>query len=352
MKLFFSDRQMAHRPTQYMINGRITNALERPERAQTLITSLAALGLGVTEPGDAGRVPIAAVHADHYIDFLESAYRRFQALPNAGPEVMPSASPYQGADAAYRPRPAPRPTGILGQAGWYINGLSNAMTEHSFAAAYVSAQSAVAAADDVIGGAFDSFALCRPPGHHAYVDRAAGFCFFNNAAIIAERLRTRYRRVAIIDFDTHHGDGTQAIFYSRGDVFFGSTHTDPSGYYPHYSGYADEKGEGAGEGANLNLPLAEGSGDEAFIAANQALAGAVIAFGAEALVVSAGWDAHREDPLSKLSVTTPAYEAIGAIWGAVPVPTVIVQEGGYSLSAVSEAAPRFVSAFRAARQPR
>ncbi|MDT3375854.1 histone deacetylase family protein [Labrys neptuniae] len=352
MKLFFSDRQMAHRPTQYMINGRIGSALENPERAQTLVGSLTALGLTLEEPKDAGRAPIEAVHAGHYVDFLETAYRRFQELPNAGPEVLPAVSPYQGADAAFRPRPAPRPKGILGQTGWYINGLSNAMTEHTFSSAYLSAQSAVAAADDLIAGAFDSFALCRPPGHHAYVDRAAGFCFFNNAAIVAERLRARYQRVAIIDFDTHHGDGTQAIFYSRGDVFFGSTHTDPSSYYPHYTGYADETGEGAGVGTNLNLPLAEGSGDEAFVEANRALAAAVTAFGAEALVVSAGWDAHREDPLSKLAVTTAAYEAIGSVWGALPLPVVIVQEGGYSLSAVSEAAPRFVSAFRTARPSR
>ena len=128
-------------------------------------------------------------------------------------------------------------------------------------------------------------------------------------------MREQAPRVAIIDFDTHHGDGTQAIFYSRDDVFYGSVHTDPSAYYPHYAGYADETGAGPGEGANLNLPLAQGSGDDDFVDANRRLAEAVGARGIEALVLSAGWDAHKDDPLSKLNVTSDAYARIGEIWG-------------------------------------
>ena len=112
-----------------------------------------------------------------------------------------------------------------------------------------------------------AYVLARPPGHHAYADRAAGFCYLNNAAIAAEVLRNTFDKVAIVDFDTHHGDGTQAIFYARDDVLYGSVHTDPSAYYPHYFGYADETGTGPGTGANLNLPLAPGSGDDAFVAA-------------------------------------------------------------------------------------
>ncbi|MGO4448387.1 histone deacetylase family protein [Phyllobacterium sp. TAF24] len=349
MKLFFASQQMAHQPKQYMINGRITDPLENPARAHTLIDALTKLGFSQEEPGDAGLDPIHAVHADHYVAFLRTAYDRFMQLPNHGPEVLPNVSAYQGAGQDLAARSRPRPTGVLGQAGWYINGLSCAMMEHTYAAAYASAQTAIAAADAVLNGARASFALCRPPGHHAYADRAAGFCYFNNAAIIAQRLRQQHDRVAIIDFDTHHGDGTQAIFYTRDDVFFGSTHTDPSNYYPHYSGYADETGAGAGQGANLNLPLSEGSGDDAFIEANRKLADAVAKHGSTALVISAGWDAHHNDPLSKLKVTTEAYAEIGNIWGAVDLPTVIVQEGGYSLSAVAEAAPRFMAAYQELR---
>ncbi|MGH7004447.1 MAG: histone deacetylase family protein, partial [Alphaproteobacteria bacterium] len=349
MKLFFDDRQMAHRPKQYMINGKITDPLENPARAEALIGALTQLGLSREQPADAGLAPVHAVHADHYVAFLQTAYQRFMQLPDHGPEVLPNVSAYQGAGQDYATRPPPRPSGVLGQAGWYINGLSCAMMEHTYAAAYASAQTAIAAANDVLSGAMEAFALCRPPGHHAYADRAAGFCYFNNAAIAAELLRQKHDRVAIIDFDTHHGDGTQAIFYGRGDVFFGSTHTDPSNYYPHYSGYADEEGAGAGLGATLNVPLAEASDDDAFIEANRRLAAAVARQGSQALVVSAGWDAHGDDPLSRLAVTSEAYAQIGAIWGELDLPAVIVQEGGYSLSAVAEAAPRLISAYRSRR---
>jgi acetoin utilization deacetylase AcuC-like enzyme len=222
--------------------------------------------------------------------------------------------------------------------------------EGTYRSAYASAQSAIAAAEAVRGGEAASFALCRPPGHHAYSDRASGFCYFNNAAIVAEILRKTYSRVAIIDFDTHHGDGTQAIFYRRGDVFYGSVHTDPSAYYPHFAGYADERGAGEGEGCNFNIPLAPGCGDDEFLAAVKRLSEAVVRFRAEAMVISAGWDAHRDDPLSKLAVTGDAYGRIGEILAGLGLPSVIVQEGGYSLAAVAEAAPNFIQGFQAARR--
>ena len=346
MKLFFSEIQSSHQPTQYMVHGRIVRPFENPDRVAALIGAIEPLGLQVTAPSDFGRDPILEVHAGHYFEFLEDAYDRFMELPNAGPEVLPNIHPYRGAAPDLGSREPPRPTGILGRAGWYVGDLSSTIMKDTFKAAYASAQSAVAGAEAVLAGDY-AFALCRPPGHHAYSDRASGFCYFNNAAIAAQVLRRTFSRVAIIDFDTHHGDGTQAIFYSRSDVFYGSVHTDPSSYYPHFAGYSDETGIGAGEGTNLNLPLEQGAGDEPFIDANQRIALAVQAFGAEALVISAGWDAHRDDPLSRLTVTTDAYPRIGEIWGKLALPTVIVQEGGYSLTASSEAAPAFIGAFRA-----
>jgi acetoin utilization deacetylase AcuC-like enzyme len=347
MLFFFDDAQMDHKPTQYMVHGRIVAPFENPNRAATLIAAVEKLGLQRRRPVDAGLEPIHIVHADHYVSFLAEAFALFQELPNAGPEVLPNVHPYIGAGADDAPRGRPRATGIIGRAGWYFGDLSCATTEGTYRAAYASAQSAIAAAECVSAGERASFALCRPPGHHAYADRASGFCYFNNAAIAAEILRKRYRRIAILDFDTHHGDGSQAIFYRRDDVFYGSTHTDPSAYYPHFAGYADERGAGAGEGFNLNLPLAPGAGDEEFLAAVARLAEAAARFSAEALVISAGWDAHCDDPLSKLKVTGEAYGRVGEILGGLRLPSVIVQEGGYSLAAVAEAAPTFVEGFRA-----
>ena len=349
MKLFFSNRQLTHQPQQYMVHGKLIHAFENNDRATTLLDALAGAGLHAIEPDDHGIAPALSVHADHFVEFLQTTYDEFQKLPNAGPEVLPNIHAYVGAAPSLTPRGKPRPTGIIGRSGWYVGDLSAVIMQGTWESALVSAHAAVSAADAVLAGDKAAFALCRPPGHHAYVDRASGFCFLNNAAIAAERLRQKYHRVAILDFDTHHGDGTQAIFYSRNDVFFGSVHTDPSAYYPHYLGYADETGAGAGEGFNLNRPLAFGSDDAAFIAANHDIINTALKFGAEAIVVSAGWDAHHKDPLSKLKVTTDAYARIGEIYGKLNLPTVIVQEGGYSLEAIAESARTFTQAFRASK---
>lgn len=346
MKLFYSPRQLAHQPQQYMVHGRLIHAFENNDRATTLLTGLAAAGLTPQEPDDHGVESIHAVHADHFVEFLRTAYAAFRALPNAGPEVLPNIHAYVGAAADFAPRGPARPTGVIGRAGWYVGDLSAVICEGTFESALLSAYAAISGAKSLIEGDAAAFSLCRPPGHHAYVDRASGFCFFNNAALAAQTLRSRYDRVAILDFDTHHGDGTQAIFYRRDDVYFGSVHTDPSAYYPHYVGYADERGAGVGEGFNRNLPLSYGADDCVFLEANRAIIDEALRIGAQALVVSAGWDAHHKDPLSKLKVTTDAYARLGEMYGAIGLPTVIVQEGGYSLEAIGPAAAAFTQAFR------
>lgn len=345
MDVFFSDAQLRHCPQQFMVRGRMVAPVETPARARRLADRIATLGLHVRVPEDRGIDTIAAVHATDYLRFLETAYDRFSQLPGAGAEVLPNLHPYAGAGASFGPRERPRPSSVVAEAGWYLGDLAVAMGPGTWPAAYASAQAAIAAAEAVVAGADEAFALCRPPGHHAYADRASGFCFLNGAAIAAEILRRRFEKVAILDFDTHHGDGTQAIFYRRRDVFVGSTHTDPDAYYPFFTGYADERGFGAGEGANLNIPLAPGSGDDVFVEANRQLIVAALAQGAQALVISAGWDAHQDDPLSQLSVTTGAFRSLGDLYGEIPLPTVIIQEGGYSLAAIDEIVPGFLSAY-------
>ncbi len=351
MLLFFSEAQLEHAPQQFMAAGRVVAPFEVPERAERMARGLAGMGLELREPADSGREPIERFHAAHYVSFLVTAYDRFQALPNAGPEVWPNVHPYVSAGPDLSPRERPRPDHVAAQAGWYIGDMACAMGAGTWPAAYAGAQAAIAAARSVVDGAGEAMALCRPPGHHAYSDRASGFCFLNNAAIAAGILLKRFRRVAILDFDTHHGDGTQAIFYRRSDVFYGSTHTDPRNYYPYFAGYADETGFGEGDKFNLNIPLPPGADDEAFIDANQRLIVAALAAEAEAIVISAGWDAHADDPLSQLAVTSDAFRRLGRTYGEVPLPTVIVQEGGYSLTAIEEVAPRFVTEFLDERKP-
>jgi acetoin utilization deacetylase AcuC-like enzyme len=351
MQLFFSDAQLLHRPRQFMVLGRLSQPLENPERMTTFAAELARIGLTATAPAAADRAAIEAVHDADYLRFLETAHARWSALPNAAPELLPNIHPYRGSGADLdRKRPLAGGS-IVGEAGWYMGDMAVAIGPETHLAAFASADAAIAAADAVLAGAPAAFGLCRPPGHHAYRDRACGFCFLNNAAIAAERLRTRFAKVAILDFDTHHGDGTQAIFYERPDVFVGSVHTDPANYYPFYSGFADERGRGAGQAANLNIPLPFGADDSAYLAACEALVGAARGSGVEAIVLSAGWDAHHEDPLSRLAVTSEAYPRLGEIFAKLRLPTVILQEGGYALKAAGEAAPRFTLAFLSAHRP-
>jgi acetoin utilization deacetylase AcuC-like enzyme len=174
-----------------------------------------------------------------------------------------------------------------------------------------------------------AYALCRPPGHHAYRDQASGFCFLNNTAVAAAHLRLAHERVAILDVDVHHGNGTQGIFYERGDVLTISIHADPVAYYPFVWGYAHERGAGAGLGTNLNIPLPLGTGDDGYIQALTRARVMLDAFAPTALVVALGLDASEHDPLAGLAVTTDGFRRIGAAIAAIGLPTVFVQEGGY-----------------------
>jgi acetoin utilization deacetylase AcuC-like enzyme len=349
MHVFFSETQTRHSPQKFLMAGKVVAPFETPDRCRVLARSLAALGLPVIDPGDHGMQAIRAVHDAGYLDFLKSAHAEWSRLPASGPEVWPNIHPWRGRGADQARKAPPPGASIVGRAGWYVGDMAVAMGEGTWEAAYASAQAAIAGATALLTGHTSAFALCRPPGHHAYADRASGFCFLNNAAIAAERLRRKFAKVAILDFDTHHGDGTQAIFDRRGDVFFGSVHTDPTAYYPFYSGFAEEAGRAGGRGATLNIPLPQGADDASYIAGCARLVRAAAEFGAEAVVLSAGWDAHKDDPLSKLAVTTAAFSAIGHVFGALPVPVLVVQEGGYSPGASAEAVPAFLGAFRAAR---
>jgi acetoin utilization deacetylase AcuC-like enzyme len=176
---------------------------------------------------------------------------------------------------------------------------------------------------------------------------AGGFCYLNNTAIAAAALRRRFSRVAILDIDVHHGNGTQGIFWERADVLTVSIHADPAAYYPWYAGYADERGGGAGEGFNFNLPLPHGSGDPAMLAAVDRALERIRAFDPEALVVALGFDAHENDPLGVQKVTTHGFAEIARRVVRIDRPAALVQEGGYGTSDLPRNALAFLAAFEA-----
>ena len=357
MKAFFTEDQLLHDPQQFMRLGRIAKPTDLPSRAHALRDALAARGIALEAPPEFGRAPLEAVHSTDYLDYLETAYGLWRAMKvpglEPGIEVLPNLSPYVSGTPGVARAPCPSPS-LIARTGWYISDLACPIGPHTWRSVLRSAHTAVAAADAVLAsGELErselAYALCRPSGHHAHRDRAGGFCYVNNSAIATQRLRQRHARVAVLDVDAHHGDGTQNIFYARADVLTVSTHADPSAYYPFYTGYAHERGAGAGEGFNLNLPLPHGSGNAAFLSAVDQGIDAVREFGAEALVLPLGFDTYRDDPISVLALDLDAYREIGERVGALRLPTVVVQEGGYLVEAIGPALDNFLQGFLAAR---
>ena len=345
MQAFFSPDQMLHTPQQFMRLGRLMPAADLPSRASALQAALQACGVPVHEPAELGREPLAAVHAPHYLDYLETAWDRWQALRRPGVEpgieVLPNLGPYPSPGGGLRRGPCPSPS-LVAQTGYYLGDLSCPIGAPSWRSILRSAHSAVAAADAVIAGAPAAYALCRPSGHHAHSDRASGFCFVNNNACAAARLLGHFGRVAVLDVDAHHGDGTQNIFYDRAEVMTVSTHADPGQYFPFYTGYAEERGIGPGTGCNLNLPLAHGSGNAEFARALDAAQAALLAFAPRALVLALGFDTYKDDPISVLRLDFEAYRDVGRRVRRLGLPTVVVQEGGYMVEAIGPGLSAFL----------
>ncbi|MCK2182842.1 histone deacetylase family protein [Halomonas getboli] len=344
MKLFYHPDQERHAPETFLLRGRPAPSPEGPVRAELLSEGLAEAGLALTPPGDSDgdrlRERLTRIHSPRYLDFLETIHARWQALPDAAEIVAPNVHPCGGGH--HYPRHP------VGQAGWHLHDMACPITADSFAGILASAATAQAAAEAVAGGERAAYALCRPPGHHAGPERAGGFCFLNNAALAATLLRERFPRVAILDVDLHHGNGTQDIFYADGEVWTGSLHADPADFYPFFWGGADEIGEGAGQGANVNLPLPVGSNGAAFLAALDILIERLGEFVPQAVVVALGLDAHKDDPLAGLALETDDFATVGRRLAALDLPTVLVQEGGYPTEHLSHNLAAFMGGFQGA----
>jgi acetoin utilization deacetylase AcuC-like enzyme len=343
MRAFYDPSQALHDPQQYMRVGRIIAPKDVPERTERLLRALAGLGIATIAPDDDFESARQAVHTEGFLRYLATAWDRWQALPDRGPEVWPNTFPYWSGRPEDRARPDCPAEHIIAQTGWYLGDLSVSIGPNTWQSIRASTNTAVAAADAVAADRDMAYALCRPSGHHARADRASGFCFLNNTAIAAERLRSTFDRVAILDVDAHHGDGTQQIFYSRPDVLTISIHADPKNYYPFFTGYEGEKGIGAGVGRNLNLPLAHASTGDAMFAAVDRAAEVIRAFNAQALVIALGFDAHARDPIGVLKLEADDFAGIGARVKALGLPMLVVQEGGYAIDAIGDCLTAFLT---------
>jgi len=341
MQVVYSDTHLKHRPELYFRGGAFLPHPETPERAVAIELAVKKAGHDVVAPDDYGPGPRAAVHAPDYLRFLATIHGRWRESGAASDEVVPNIHPGR--------RMSGQPAGVVGQAGYFMADMSSPIGPDTWTAACRSADVAVHAAGLALDGADVAYGLCRPPGHHAFADMTGGFCFLNNIAIAAQHAVGQGRRAAIVDVDVHHGNGTQGIFYHRADVLTVSLHCDTSDFYPFFSGYAGERGSGAGRGYNLNRPLPRRTGDNAYLAALADALETVRAFAPDILFVALGLDGYEGDPFEGFNLTTEGFGRIARALGELRVPTVLIQEGGYNCDDLGANVVSFLDGFVSAR---
>jgi len=343
MLTIYNDRHALHHGKLEMFRGELVPCFEIPARADFVLQALKKRNLGAIEGPDAfDDAAIARIHAPRYLDFLANAWSEWVALDpaNAERDALPSYWPIRTFRSDVLPASFPARMGLFS----YDAGTP--LTAGTWDAARAGAGCALTAAARVLQGERAAFALTRPPGHHAGADFFGGYCFLNNAAIAAQALRDAgVDRVAVLDIDYHHGNGTQAIFYDRADVQFTSIHGDPHTEYPYYLGYADERGVGEGLGFNRNLPLARGTGFATWRAALKDALQGIAEFKPGALVVSLGLDTFEGDPIAGFTLATPDYLRIGEDLARAGLPTVFVLEGGYAVAEVGVNAVNVLDGF-------
>jgi acetoin utilization deacetylase AcuC-like enzyme len=343
MKVFYNARHALHHGRHEMFRGELVPCFEVPARADFVLRELQERRLGrVESPPPADLAVLERVHAPRYLAFLANAWDEWVALDpaNAARDALPSYWPIRTFRSDVLPASFPARLGLFSfDAG-------SPITAGTWEAARHGAACAAAGARQLLAGERAAFALTRPPGHHAGHDFFGGYCFLNNAAVAAQLLRDAgLARVAVLDVDYHHGNGTQAIFYERGDVFFASIHGDPHTEYPYYLGYADERGTGEGTGCNLNLPLPRGTGFARWREALAQALSAVAGHGSQALVVSLGVDTFEGDPISGFRLQCDDYLRMGEDIAAAGLPVLFVFEGGYAVEEVGRNTANVLDGF-------
>lgn len=342
MQFVYSPAHLGHDITVEAFMGMPIPANEVAERAERIRTALDADGgFPMMEPTEHGEAPITAVHDPALVRFLEVAWSelRRQGLPRAflSADTYPNRAMFDGMSESAVASLVREPVHAAGRAGFWGLDTAAPLVAGTYVAARAAVDVALTTVDLVLNGATAAYGLCRPPGHHAARAMYGGYCFFNNAAIAAEAIvRATGERVAILDVDYHHGNGSQQIFWRRGDVRYASIHADPDRAYPYFLGRADETGEGDGAGENLNLPLRAGATNEEYLVAVDRALEAITAVPGSIIVVSLGFDSYGLDPIGDFALTTDVYHEVGRRTAATGRRLVILQEGGYHRPSLGE----------------
>lgn len=327
MRTILNPRHESHVPPLEVENGAIIPCYEAPPRIAAIRAALdAASGFTFEEPPATTEEALATVHDPAYISYIRDAAAELRRARGSSPrERWPTVFPYG---------PNPHAGGERGLRGQFCFDTYTPILGGTFAAAVGGASAALRAAELLASNLEKQvFVLTRPPGHHAERDRAGGYCYFNNAALAAERL-TKLSKVAILDLDVHHGNGAQHIFWDRADVVTVSIHGDPAGLYPFFSGYADETGAGAGLGFNRNFPLPPGTTAKEYRPALAAALEAIAKHHPGFLVLAFGADTHETDPIGGFKLPTGYFREMGAAVRELGLPIIVTQEGGYNLDSI------------------
>ena len=342
MKVVYTPAHLLHDPKSSIEQSQVMAPWEHIGRGEAIHAALQADSrFDLVSPSSWGAAPIEAVHDPGLLRFLSTAWDEYQIACGPTADVAP--------DVFYRPAlrngmsPGREPESVNGRLGWWCFETTTPITHGTYTAALAAVDTAMSATQIVLDGASSAYGLCRPPGHHATSSLYGGYCFFNNAAIAAHHVAaTTGTKVTVLDVDYHHGNGTQEIFYARDDVQYVSLHGDPARAYPYTVGYADETGAGRGAGSNINVPLAARTEDDAYIAALQRACDAIASFGSGMVIVSLGLDTFITDPICDLSITADGFERCGAMVAELGLPTVVLQEGGYDISALGDNVRRWL----------
>lgn len=329
MRIVYSAHHHLHAPPMEFTQGHLVPSHETPRRADIILEQLKSTAwCEALEPNSYSKDKILAVHTPGMVDLLENGYKAWEALGREG-SAYPSNWPLQG------PFDLKIPEHLDGRLAYYCADTASPLTKTSWQAIKASADCALTAADLILSGDSVAFSLCRPPGHHSAANSFGGFCFLNNSAIAAQHLLDQgKRRVAILDIDYHHGNGTQDIFYRRKDVLTVSIHADPLHEYPFFWGHADEQGDGEGAGFNLNLPLPLGTGWTRWEQALEEALQRIKAYEPDVVLVGLGVDTFKKDPISLFRLTSDCYPLIGAKIASLGRPSLFVMEGGYAVDDV------------------
>ena len=342
MLTFFNIAHQLHHGVE-LKDGVLSPSFECPGRADTILAQVRRVGLGDVLQGQAYDASLyARAHSQRYVQFLQTAWQEWSAAGHTS-DALPLIWPVRELRSDIEPR------FIEGKLGFYAMDAGVPITAGSWSAISASADLALSGIDAVARGERAAFALCRPPGHHAGHEYMGGYCYLNNAAIAAQRSRDQgARRVAVLDVDFHHGNGTQGIFYARDDVLFLSIHGDPHDCYPYFSGHADERGSGAGLGFNVNYPLPKGTAWDGYSQALADACGRISTYAPDSLIVSLGVDTFEHDPISHFKLQSADFLRLGAALGALKLPTLFVMEGGYMVDDIGVNAVNVLRGFEQA----